>query len=97
MFSDITQRTVNMNIETIMYFRGNTKHQEGSKSVDVFLPENDALQVERVFNDPCGGNANPKHILLGWQIVWFGNTIQIAQIARDGEKEKGRIDKKERE
>lgn len=55
-----------MNIETMIYFRGNTKHWEGSKSVNVFLPENDALQVERVFNDPCGGDANPKHILLGW-------------------------------
>lgn len=56
-----------MNIETICYFIVKTKHLgRGVKSVNVFLPENDALQVERVFNDPCGGDANPKNILLGW-------------------------------
>ena len=30
------------------------------------LPENDALQVERVFYDPSGWDSNPKHVLLGW-------------------------------
>lgn len=41
------------------------------------LPENDALQVERVLNDPCGGDANPKYILLGRQIGRVGDTIHI--------------------
>lgn len=31
-----------------------------------YVPENDALQVKRVFNDPCGWNTDPKDILLGW-------------------------------
>lgn len=29
------------------------------------LPENDALQVERVFYDPSGWDSNPKNVLLG--------------------------------
>lgn len=49
-----------------------------SRSIVVlFLPEYDALQVERVFYNPSGWDSNPKHVLLGWQIGRFGNTIQI--------------------
>lgn len=37
-----------------------------SESSVVLLPENDALQVERVFYDPSGWDSNPKHVLLSW-------------------------------
>lgn len=46
-----------------------------------FLPENDALQVERILYDACGGNAHPEHILLSGKIVGIWNAIQIGKIA----------------
>lgn len=45
-----------------------------------FLPENDALQVERVLYDSCGGDAHPEHILLSGKIVGICNAIQIGKI-----------------
>lgn len=48
------------------------------KQYDHFVPENDALQIKRVFDDPCSWNTDPQDILLGWQIGWVWNTIQIA-------------------
>lgn len=44
----------------------------------IVLPENDALQVEGIFDNPCGWDANPKHVLLSWQIRWLCDTLQIA-------------------
>lgn len=35
----------------------------------VFLPENDALQVEGVLYDSCSGDAHPEYILLCGKIV----------------------------
>lgn len=46
----------------------------------VLLPENDALQVEGVLYDPCGGDAHPEHILLSGKIAGICNTIQIGKI-----------------
>ena len=43
-------------------------HKRGvsQSCVGLLLPENDALQVERVFYDPSGWDSNPEHVLLGW-------------------------------
>lgn len=41
------------------------------------LPENDALQVERVLDDARGWDSDPKYVLLGGQIVLLGDTVQI--------------------
>ena len=46
----------------------------------IFLPENDALQVEGVLYDSCSGDAHPEHILLRGKIVAISNTIQIGKI-----------------
>ena len=45
------------------------------------LPEDDALQVEGVLDDPCGGDAHPEHILLGGKVAGVRDAVQIGEIA----------------
>lgn len=61
-----------------------------------FLPENDALQVEGVLYDSCGGDAHPEHILLSGEIVGICNAIQIGKITT-GRPARGEQEEKERD
>lgn len=49
-------------------------------------PEYDTLQVKRVFNDACGWDSNPQHVLLGGQIGWVGDSVQRVQVTTEAEK-----------
>lgn len=61
----------------------------------VFLPENDALQVEGVLYDSCSGDAHPEYILLCGKIVGIWNTIQIRKITTNEPVRKKEYKKKE--
>lgn len=39
-------------------------------------PEYDTLQVKWVFNNACGWNSNPQHILLGGKVGCLSDPIQ---------------------
>lgn len=44
-------------------------------------PEHNTLQVEWILDDARGGDSNPQHILLGWQVAWVSDPVQCIQVA----------------
>lgn len=68
----------------------------GERERAEFLPEDDALRVNGVFYDPGRRDSNSKRVLPGWQAGGFGNSVQIAQIAKE-EKEHGGKEKQGKE
>lgn len=79
-------------VNNMMYCR--VGGMEGKRAA--FLPENDALQVEWVLYDSCGGDAHPEHILLSGKIVGICNAIQIGKITT-GRPVRGEQRERERE
>lgn len=45
------------------------------------LPEDDILQVKRVLNYACGWHTDPQDVLLGGQVAWVSDTVQITEVA----------------
>lgn len=44
-------------------------------------PEDDILQVKWVLNYASGGHTDPQDVLLGGQVAWVSDTLQITQVA----------------
>jgi hypothetical protein len=45
------------------------------------LPEHNSVQVERVLNDPRGGDARAQDVLLAGQVVGLGDPAEVTQEA----------------
>lgn len=46
-------------------------------------PEYDTLQVEWVFDNACGWDSNPQHILLGGKVGRLSDPIQGVQVTEE--------------
>lgn len=54
----------------------NTMHQKDG------LPKPDFFQVEGILDDARCGNTYSKNVLLRWEIIWSGNSVDLREITR---------------